>query len=134
MEIKLSKTFFKKLEFIRVPKEQDKERIKLSLDLKVGFNEKYKKSFRVKFILSLIDPTESFNLHCEYIAKFKTNEDISQEFRDSHFPKVNAPAIAFPYFRAAISSISLNAGYNPIILPTINFVKFNEDKKDEIQD
>lgn len=66
---------------------------------------------------------EGFIVKIVYLSEFITDKPISSEFRDSHFPKVNAPAIAFPYFRAFISTFLLNAGYEPIILPSINFTK-----------
>ena len=43
--------------------------------------------------------------------------------------KANAPAIAFPYVRVFISNITLNAGYNPIVLPSFNFIKLAEENK-----
>jgi preprotein translocase subunit SecB len=66
---------------------------------------------------------EGYIVKIVYVSEFVTNEPIDNSFRESSFPKVNAPAIAFPYFRAFISTFLLNAGYEPIILPSINFTK-----------
>lgn len=66
---------------------------------------------------------EGYIVKIVYVSEFETNEPISDEFRKSSFPRVNAPAIAFPFFRAFISTFLLNAGYEPIILPSINFTK-----------
>ncbi len=69
-------------------------------------------------------------LFIEYIANFTTSEDIDDEFKKSNFPKVNAPAIAYPYLRAFISQFLLLSGYNPQILPTFNFLKMQEQEGD----
>jgi len=55
---------------------------------------------------------------------FETDEEITEEFKNSHFPKINAPAIAYPYLRAYVSNLTLQSGVTPVMLPTINFVKF----------
>ena len=62
------------------------------------------------------------------IAHFSTNIEITTEFKHSSFIKVNAPAIAFPYVRVFISNMTLNAGYNPVVLPSFNFIKLSEEK------
>ncbi|MEO4110898.1 protein-export chaperone SecB [Acinetobacter pittii] len=74
---------------------------------------------------SEIQLKEGYVLTLTYKSMFVINKDIDEEFRDSHFPRINAPAIAFPYFRAFISTFLLNAGFEPIILPSINFTKLN---------
>ncbi|TCB37518.1 preprotein translocase subunit SecB [Acinetobacter sp. ANC 4910] len=69
---------------------------------------------------------EGFIVKISYVSEFITDVEIDNEFRNSNFPRVNAPAIAFPFFRAFISNFLLNAGYEPIILPSINFTKIKE--------
>lgn len=41
----------------------------------------------------------------------------------------NTVAIVFPYLRAIISTISVNCGINPVILPTINILEFLKKKE-----
>ena len=48
---------------------------------------------------------------------------ITEDFKLSSFPKINAPAIAFPYLRAFVSNLTLQSGLEPVILPSINFVQ-----------
>jgi preprotein translocase subunit SecB len=55
-------------------------------------------------------------------AIFKTQNPIDEDFRTSSFVKINAPAIAFPFLRSFITTITVNAGYNAIILPSVNFL------------
>lgn len=67
---------------------------------------------------------EEFSLNMEMRFFFETDEPITENFKNSTFPIVNAPAIAFPYVRSFISTITLQAGYNAVMLPSINFVEF----------
>jgi preprotein translocase subunit SecB len=70
-----------------------------------------------------------FDLKIESFFTFKLDEEITEDFKLSDFPKINAPAIAFPYLRAYISNLTLQSGVEPVILPSINFVKLAERKK-----
>ena len=60
---------------------------------------------------------------------FQMDENVTNDFRDSDFVKINAPAIAFPYLRSYISNLTLQSGFSPIILPSINFVEFAKQNK-----
>ena len=95
------------------------------LNFGTAFSQESSNTFQIFFNTALtIEPNDSLKLHClelKFIALFETDKDITQEFIDSLFPKVNAPAIAYPFFRAFISTTLLNAGYNPVILPSVNF-------------
>jgi preprotein translocase subunit SecB len=96
------------------------------LDVKNSFNPDGKR-FYVCFDLTLDDP--SYNLYVEAVYAFDVIEgEINEEFKKSHFPKVNAPAIAFPYLRAMVSTITLQAGLKTVMLPSINFASKSEDK------
>ena len=70
---------------------------------------------------------EIFDLEIEFVAIFGTSEAIDDNFKKSTFVKINSPAIAFPYLRSFISTLTLNAGLPPLILPAYNFTKENED-------
>ncbi len=64
-----------------------------------------------------------FDLTVESLFTFRLDDKITEDFKLSDFPKINAPAIAFPYLRAFISNLTLQAGVPPVILPSINFVE-----------
>jgi preprotein translocase subunit SecB len=55
----------------------------------------------------------------ECIATFKFNENISFEDIPNYFYP-NSIAIIFPYMRAFISTVTLQANIPPIMLPTMN--------------
>ena len=85
--------------------------------------------FAVQFELDMHDPM--YNLSIKILYEFKLLDGVVDEaFKASSFPKVNAPAIAFPYLRALVSTITLQAGLGPVMLPSINFNKLVEEKED----
>jgi len=92
---------------------------------------KLENSFCVKFIMKFTDKEEIINFSIEANAIFETSLPVTDDFLASDFAKLNAPAISFPFLRAFISNFTLNAGYNPIILPAFNFSKAEEVKQTE---
>lgn len=95
-----------------------------SFDLKTSqtFSEEEKRKFNLFFEINVKDRDFDFDIKMLFI--FELDVDITEEFKVSDFPKINAPAIAFPYLRAFISNVTLQSGFNPIMLPSINFVEF----------
>jgi preprotein translocase subunit SecB len=107
-----------------------------SFDLESGnyfSEEKEDNTFGVAFKLTIND--KAFDLTVEALFDFEIiDEKITEDFKLSSFPKVNAPAIAFPYLRAFVSNLTLQSGLEPVILPSINFVQLannNFSKEDE---
>ncbi|MBL4560672.1 MAG: preprotein translocase subunit SecB [Bacteroidales bacterium] len=99
-----------------------------SFQLKVGqlFPNDNKRTFVILFDIAL--ESNVFNLNFEAAFSFSVENDITEEFISSNFPKINAPAIAFPYIRAYISNLTLQSGFKPVILPSINFVKLSKEQ------
>ncbi len=100
-----------------------------SLNIVPEFDGEHKKKFNIIFTMSL--ENNDFKLKLKAVAQFSTDQDIDEEFIQSPFVKINAPAIAFPYVRTFISNLTLNSGYNPIVLPAFNFVKLAENKDNQ---
>lgn len=65
-------------------------------------------------------------LELEYQSRFDVDGVVNEEFKAGNFAFVNAPAIAYPFLRAFISNLALNAGYSPVMLPSINFVAMKD--------
>ncbi|WP_110389187.1 protein-export chaperone SecB [Rivihabitans pingtungensis] len=78
-----------------------------------------------KFLIGfdLLIRVQRNNQFCtRYLAEFKSSEKITPELLDTNsFFHVNAPAIAYPFMRAFIATVLLNAGYEPPMLPAVNF-------------
>ena len=68
--------------------------------------------FTAKDAENLVD----INLVAVAIFQYEGIDNIA----DSQYFIVNAPAIAFPYLRAYISTLTTQSGISPIILPTLN--------------
>ncbi|WP_313377170.1 protein-export chaperone SecB [Chishuiella sp.] len=105
--------------------DQNIKREENSFDLESGnyFSEENDSdTFSVGFKLTIND--KLFDLIVEALFDFELlDEKVTDKFKLSSFPKVNAPAIAFPYLRAFVSNLTLQSGLEPVILPSINFVQ-----------
>ena len=79
--------------------------------------------FGVLFKIYVQNENKTIDIYCEFIGHFEAKGmEIDMEILDSNmFFKHSAPAILFPYIRAFISNFTLNAGFKPLILPSINF-------------
>ena len=99
-----------------------------SFDLSTGslFPDKDPKTFDVGFEIEVKD--KLFDLKLEAVFLFSLEEEVTEEFKISHFPKINAPAIAFPYLRAYISNLTLQSGFETVVLPSINFVNLAKEE------
>ncbi|WHU88042.1 protein-export chaperone SecB [Pantoea agglomerans] len=96
-----------------------------ALRFKPVFNEDGK-DFSVMFDFYYITESDKA-LRVEFQGVFRTDELIDDEFKQSRFPVVNAPAIAFPFLRAFVANFLLSIGSNPILLPSFNFTTFEAD-------
>lgn len=111
----------------RVGKHSDRASLATSLTHKPGFISGDDKRFVIEFILNIEDPENDFLINIQSSAFFEVDNPFDEEFKKSSFVRISAPAIAFPYLRAFVSNLTLNAGINPIILPSYNFVKMAEE-------
>lgn len=126
MQISLRETKVESFNFEGIESPPQEDMFKLSFFN--AYNESY---FVVKFDISL-ESKEGFSLSLSYVAYFEADSDLDDDFKKSHFPKVNAPAIAYPFLRSFISTLVVNSGYGAVILPTINFQALSEEPiKDE---
>jgi len=133
MNISIKNTLITIIDFKIFKDSYDKEsdtntgRFTVKFDLKY-FDDK-PNIFVVVFHISILDKDELFKLDISLDATFETDEEIDDDFKSSSFPNINAPAIGYPFIRAQVANITLNAGIDPIMLPTINFTTFNKEPK-----
>jgi preprotein translocase subunit SecB len=103
----------------------EKPNFNIELD-EIYFKDEKRKYF-IKFSINII---QNCILSMDMLFEFKTAFDIDDEFKKSAFPRINSPAIAYPYLRSFISHLSLDAGLPVIQLPTLNFaILHSEDVK-----
>lgn len=85
--------------------------------------------FELKFIFTAFNSqNEEEVVKIECISQFAFSDKIAYESIPGYFYP-NSIAIVFPYVRAFISSISVQAGIPPIVLPTYNLSVLQEELK-----
>lgn len=130
LAIKLQHTKVDELKIFNSSGEDDGNELDISFSN--IFNENNKREFNLIFEIKIVHKDKKvFNL--KYSSKFVTNIDITEDFKNSHFPIVNAPAIAFPFVRAYISTLMTLSGYDSLILPTINFSEAYEQQQKRLE-
>jgi len=122
MELTVSSTFIENIVFQSVEELNEESEFSFSKELKFYDD---KKMFSIIFELELNNGKGKL-LNMTYLANFKTSEEIGDDFIHSPFPKINAPAIVFPYLRVAVTNIFVLSGYSPVYLPSINFVALEQ--------
>lgn len=113
---------------VSAPKEQPEPSFDLKLrDLRFHDSPNwFAKVFDVRLDINF--PFEVVKMKIEYQTVFDISEPVDDKFLKSPFAQISAPAIGFPYVRAFISTVSVQAGIPPIILPSINFVHYLRDQ------
>lgn len=115
---------------IDLKKAVDKEPLNLDI-VPSGKFMRSSKQFLLNFLFTADSGTERVvEVNCKATFVFKevdSVEDIPAFFY------ANSIAIIFPYVRAFISTLSLQANYTPIVLPTMNLSELNEKLKNEVK-
>ena len=129
MNIQLKEWKVKNLSFKINDIQIEKKTKKNSFNLSMGhfFSEENSKEFGIGFRINIKD--EEFNILMEMVFLFELDENVDEKFKQSDFLTINAPAIAFPYVRSYISNLTLQSGFSPIILHSVNFVKLAKKNK-----
>ena len=121
MQFSLTRTLVRTLHCADLPPGQEPED---TLRYAPVFNDEATQHFAVVFDLKKpLRPKAQ--LIVSYVAFFEAAEVITQELRESHFPRVNAPAVGYPYLRAFVSQFASLAGFEPCTLPIKNFMVGN---------
>jgi preprotein translocase subunit SecB len=84
------------------------------------------KVFKVQIQVNLEYDVVDFDV--EFHTVFECDKPVDDKFLNSDFARISAPAIGFPFLRAFMSTISIQAGIQAIILPAINFIQWNKEK------
>lgn len=107
------------------------ESMQTNITTRIEVDQNDKHLYAVNFQVSLANIQTGFALEVEAIAFFRSTEIINESFLQSPFVKLNSPAIAFPFLRSYITTVTANAGYNAIVLPPINFAATVDSVKTE---
>ena len=132
MNIQLTST---KVLFLKIQPAQDdftQQEEKFSFDYQVEFPDSVKDKFIV-VIKALIENQSGYHVDTIFLAEFKVDSEVNEDFKKSKFPFVNAPAIAYPFFRAFVASTLVNNGLEVHYLPSVNFELLYRKKKENTQ-
>jgi preprotein translocase subunit SecB len=130
MQIRLLHTEVPKIKFDKInPAASLPDRGELfDIGLEIFADKAREDVFAVIFRIDLTHHSD-FRLQMDYLAWFEATGKVLPDFLESPFVQINAPAIAFPYLRSFVTLLTLNSGFTPAILPTVNFLKIAEGKK-----
>ncbi|NAW86592.1 protein-export chaperone SecB [Photobacterium halotolerans] len=119
MNLQLISTRVESLEFIEA-QASTAEGEEFNLKYGNGYSSDSDDTFQVTFDM-ILGVDENRILKMKYSGTFQLSEKLTDRFKESTFPRVNAPAIAYPFLRSFVGTFLLNAGYDPILLPSVNF-------------
>lgn len=114
---------------VKVAEMPEDNSIKINLGLHNVFDKDEKHYYVTRFTIAVSDQLETFSLKLTAEARFETKEEINEDFIASDYVAVNSPAIAFPFVRSFINTLTLNAGLRAVILPAFNFAAMKKKEK-----
>jgi len=127
MQLKLKNNYVEELHIVRADISEDNLN-RVIFDYESIKNNDNNQEFAVAFDFNLYSD-EGFQLNLKHIFIFECDQPLNEKFWSGTFHKVNAPAIAYPYLRAFVSTILLNAGLESVYLPSVNFVEMSKNKE-----
>ena len=129
-EIRLVKTRIRSMNF-RITSIDPKGQIPVNFSISSGYNYDYrKKTIEVLISISIDNDQMPFSLEMEFEGLFLLNKRTPKK-KAEPFAKINCPAILFPFLRECVADITRRAGFNPLLLPAINFLELVEKEKRE---
>lgn len=130
--IKLTSFRATDVNFHEIEIQNSEDQKSFDMDMSFEVDEKglkqYTQIFNIKLKYPVVEINKTLQIDITYKTLFETQNPIDKTFIESDFARVAIPAIGFPYLRAFISNLTSQAGYEPVILPSINFVKFVKSK------
>lgn len=102
------------------PDKEYKYNLNINNALKFDVNDPTKFQIYFHVIIGSSEQEKPLNIQVEAIGHFELQGEISEDVVDN-YKNISAPSIVYPYIRAFLSNLTLQAGLNPINLPPINF-------------
>lgn len=84
------------------------------------------------FAFNKVDTPENNFVNCKMTANFQFSEDVIELENIPLYFYANSIAIVFPYLRAFISSLTIQANLKPMILPTMNLTSLSTPLKENV--
>jgi preprotein translocase subunit SecB len=130
VKIKLVSSRIRSLAFTVKEGRPEKGEMPIRYEMSYGYEYDYKE----KLIHTLITISTGKNqlpfiLNIEYEGVFRINKRVAKK-NIIPFAEINCPAILFPFIRECIADITRRAGFNPLLLPAVNFVELARRQKE----
>ncbi len=109
----------------RVFSKIDTESLDVKVSYDIGFNKEETHNYVVEFALEMENTDKQLVMKVLCSALFESNQEIDETFMTSAFVNENSPAIAFPFLRSFVNTLTSSCGLSPIILPAFNFSSSN---------
>lgn len=128
VKIKLEATRIHSLNF-RIKDKSTEDNVKVPINIEYNHLYDYKKKcINISIRLSIGDDQLPFLLEIIYEGVFFLNKRVPRKDAEQ-YAKINCPAILFPFLRECVADITRRAGFNPLILPSINFIELAKQQK-----
>ena len=109
----------------------ESQSIELSPDINLTYKKREDNSVSVDLSIKFKGPKIPFFLEAVLTGFFQFNYDVADE--DLHqLAHINLAAILFPFLRQTVADLTTKAGFPPLLLPPINFVKSYEEIKNNL--
>ncbi len=108
-----------------VPSEEHEVSFNLSYNSKYDYKTK---SIDIILHLSIGEDSSPFEIDIEFEGLFFLNKRVSKKNAEP-LARINCPAILFPFLRECVADITRRAGFSPLLLPSINFVKLGQQER-----
>ncbi len=105
----------------------EQEGIEINPKIEIDYS-KNEKQIVVKLNIEFNNPNAPFKFDIGIAGFFDFNFDTTNENMES-VVHVNCVALLYPFLRETIADITRRAGFPPLILPPINFIKLFQNKK-----
>ena len=118
--------------FLKVQPSKENIDLDFRFDYEVEFPENVDNKFLI--VIQAILKNKDYQLETIFLSEFQVDGITDDNFKKSKFPFVNAPAIAYPFFRAFVASTLVNNGLEVHYLPSVNFEALFKEKNEKSKD
>ncbi len=126
--IQIKAILFSEVTFKRNPSTDIEPNIDVSYEINNILNNK--NELQVHFKTTITEEKKENPLKIELLAVgIFASVGGEENLALDEFCRYNAPSIIFPYIREYVSSLSIKAGLDPIVLPPTNFIALTKEKK-----
>lgn len=95
--------------------------LSIAIRIKNGSHKTNPNNYALRIKVDVKSPNDELTITLESLCIFTSAQPVTKEFIKSSLVNINSAAIAFPFLRSYIHSLTALSGIHPIILPSYNF-------------